>query len=404
MAELSVEIIDMVLDELEAAGARQALKAVGRASKHYRLRVFHRLYKIILLSGEPKILAFLAFVKLGLLKPLYLPRICIELSTTPSESLAATMNNLLNSVSLTYLELREQAQHPCTSELTSLALRIVASAKQPLTIVLVGLRNATWRFSLFASHLELRGCSLALDYPPLGDGFNLPLQSLSFSTDGGIESLDIFNTLRMDLLQLTHLLLSFKPHGQDFEVDDAFVAALSTAGNLEDITVVYEPNALDSSTLAAAVESLVKALSSVARLRKYAINLHWRFTCSPSHVSIVIACMPRLEYFNLISISILGSEEASREILKQGYNLLVMPWPLKQGRPNRNKQFRVDRICISRSQQRTIIDGVTVQDSMTRDVISRRRIHDKLCPWFIRHDTGNFEVTWMDSMVRAEEL
>ncbi|PPQ75734.1 hypothetical protein CVT26_000974 [Gymnopilus dilepis] len=249
MVILPPEIIEKVIEELDASGAREALRSFSRSSKHYRNRLFHRLHNIIVLSNDAQIFDFYSFVKGELISLSDLPRVLIQLPPSRSSFLEDIMHGLLHSTSLQYLELREENERPSTAELRSLALQIVSTAQQHLTLVANNLDTVTWRFCQFVRHLELRNCSLALDYPPPGRSFNLPLETLSFSTDTGMESLELFDTIQVHLPFLTHLLLYFKPHEEGLEMfGDSFSTVLSTAQNLEDITVVYErerPSSMD---------------------------------------------------------------------------------------------------------------------------------------------------------------
>ena len=239
--DLPLEIMEEVIDQLAAEGSRVALKSLGLCSKDYRQRVFQRIYKIIELISESQISAFRTFVERQLIHPSNLPKVRIELPGHRSPDLEYVMNRLLSSTSLGYFELRGQAGLPSSAEFHSFSLRIVATAKQQLTVVLVNLGDVTWRYCKFAHHLELRNSSLVVDYPPPGQGFDIPLQTLSISTAKAMESLDIFDTLRGEFLHLTHLLLYFKPDKEGFEaVPASFWAALSTAQSLEDITLIYE--------------------------------------------------------------------------------------------------------------------------------------------------------------------
>ncbi|PPQ84985.1 hypothetical protein CVT26_007578 [Gymnopilus dilepis] len=402
MVILPFEIIEIVIEELDAGGSREALRSFARCSKDYRKRLFHRLYKIIVLSNDAQILAFYTFVKGKLIQPLELPRILIELPPNRDPVLEDIMQGLQHSKSLQYLELRERDKRPCPSEFRSLALQIVATAKQHLTMVVDRLDTVTWRYCRFVRHLELRDCSVALDYPPPSSSFDVPLETLTLSTETAMKSLDIFDNLHVRLPRLTHILLYFKPDKEDLEMfSENFSTALSTAIKLEDITIVYEPNGLDTSALAASVGNLVQVLTAASSRRKDKISIHWRFSCSADHVSNLIGCMLQLQFFDVISVSLSGSHADALTILKRGYYFLISR---STSEVKSNKRLRVDRICVSKSRQHTTVYGMTVEDSETKEAISRIRSHDKVCPWYKRHDLGGFEVDWHDTLIPTEDL
>ena len=242
--DTNLHIVSYVVDLLEAAGEREASKALCKISKPLREHVVHQVHRTIDLIGENELLTFKKFADLKLINPSRISKIRFLLSPDQSLILSEVMKMFFGSPYLQHLELQECAGGPAIqSELHSLALRLASSTEQPLTIVLVNVNSASWRYCQVAQHLYLSNCSLVLDYPPSSEANSMvfPLQTLSFSTDLGMESFETLDILEARLPNLKRLFLYFKPPKEEWEfVNQSITTILTTAENLEDIIVTYE--------------------------------------------------------------------------------------------------------------------------------------------------------------------
>ncbi|PPQ85827.1 hypothetical protein CVT26_002406 [Gymnopilus dilepis] len=378
--------------------SRLALKRLCKVDCDLWNYLFHRVYSTIHIRNNRQLLeSFILFVSGRLVFPEKVQRLRVSVAGGKDTGLLqAALTYFLHSNALQFLELIGPAGSHFPMDLVSIISSITSTSAKPMTVVCDDLGPVHWGCIYHARHVELKRSYLLHDksIPPR----TWTLQSLTCSTDSGLETFDSMFLQQIELPSLSHLLVHVTPSGCDEEiVDHSLLAVLCNNTTIEEVVIIYTPNsAIPLRSVARTMQNLSEVLRSIASRHRGEISLNIDLRCSVRHAISLLSTLGDLEYFGTISASITTNHNSARVLLRHGYGLFVAG--------GANSSFRVDRREIRRSEKISTVYGYTVKDNETLIPASRNRSHHSICPWVSRPELCGFAVNWHDVMIPINNL